>query len=96
VNCYELEHDIFLALVTMPAPKRVLEAFFIGLAVRLEGSDTFARAFTLDLAGPPGADALVGMLEWDAEGKRELLQPTCKPEPSAFADAIEALLTSGQ
>jgi hypothetical protein len=91
VDCYELSHDVFVAMVTMPAPQRVLESFFVALVARLEG-DTFARALTLDLAGPPGSDPLVGILEWDAEGNRTLLDATSKPEASAFVDAIEALI----
>jgi hypothetical protein len=95
VDVYELQHDVFVAMVTMPPPQRVLEAFFVALVARLE-SDTFARALTLDLAGPPGADPLVGILEWDAEGNRTLLEPTSKPEASAFIDVIEALIAKPQ
>src|SRR5687767_13528283 len=62
VDVYELPHDIFVALVTMPSPQRVLEAFFVGLAARLD-TDPFARALSLDLAGPPGPQPLVGILE---------------------------------
>lgn len=91
VSFYELPDDIFVALITMPPPQRVLEAFFVALVARLE-HDNFARALSLDLAGPPGPDPLVGILEWDAEGKRTLLEPTCEPEPSAFVDAIEAIV----
>ena len=94
VDCYELGDDVFVVLITMPPAQRVREALFVGLAVRLEG-DTFARAFTLDLAGPPGADPLLGILEWDAEGNFELLEPTCGPDASAFVDTIEALVTRG-
>jgi hypothetical protein len=93
VSFYELPDDVFVVMITMPPPQRVLEAFFLALVVRLEG-DTFARALSLDLAGPLGPNPLVGILEWDAEGNRTLLQPTCDPEPSAFIDAIETIVAN--
>jgi hypothetical protein len=88
---YELPTDIWVALVTMPPPQRVFEAYFVACAARLEG-ETFARAFTLDLAGPPIPDAETGILEWDAEGKHELLEPRCRPDASEFVDTLERIL----
>jgi len=91
VDTYELPSNVWLVLVTMPAPKRVFEAFFVACAARLE-SDPFARAFTLDLAGPPTADPDTGVLEWNAEGKHELLEPRCTPLASDFVDVVETLV----
>ncbi len=92
---YELPGDVFVALLTMPTPQRAMEAYFVALAARLEG-ETFARAFTLDLAGPPGPEALVGILEWDAEGNRRLHDASCTAHAAAFVDAIEGLLAGSQ
>jgi hypothetical protein len=91
VQTYELPSDIWVAMVTMPPPQRVFEAYFVACAARLEG-DTFARALTLDLAGPPTADAETGVLEWDVEGKHEFLEPGCPPRVDAFIDVLERLL----
>jgi hypothetical protein len=91
IDHYELSDDVFVALLTMPPPQRVLEAYFVALAARLEG-ETFARAFTLDLAGPPAPGADVGILEWDADGNRQLRDASCTADAAAFVDAIEGLL----
>lgn len=96
VSCFELADDIFAAVVTMPPPQRVFEAFFVGCCARLEGEAPFARAFTLDLAGPPVPHPQTGLLEWNAEGEHELLEtPGTEPDLTAFTDAIERVLAAG-
>lgn len=90
---YELKGDVFASVVTLPPPARVFEAYFVAMVARLEGEHTFARCLSLDLAGVPGPDALTGILEWDAEGHHELRSEGCRPERSAFVDAIENLIS---
>ncbi len=90
---FSCEDSIFISLVTMPPPLRVFEAFYVGLAARLEG-DQFARAFTLDRATPAGVPVETGILEWDAEGQHTICEATCAAEASSFVDAVEALVTS--
>lgn len=94
VHCYELNNDVFAALVTMPPPQRVFEAFHVACCARLEGEHPFARAFTLDLAGEQtDAEPLAGIMEWNAEGEHELLgEVPAGVDPSSFTDAIEAML----
>jgi hypothetical protein len=102
--CYVLPSDVFVALVTMPPPQRVLEAFFVALVARLEGASAFARCFTLDLARAPspgmttprGGDthAPTGILEWDMRGQHTLVKESVAPEASCFVEAIERLIES--
>ena len=96
VSCFELADDVFAAVVSMPPPQRVFEAFFVACCARLDGEATFARAFTLDLAGPPTAHPLTGLLEWNAEGEHELLDTApIEPDLTAFTGAIERVLAAG-
>ena len=90
---YELANDVFASVVTLPPPQRVFEAYFVAMVARLDGEQTFARCLSLDLAGVPGPNALTGILEWDDNGKHELLTEGCQPNRSAFVDAVERLLT---
>ncbi len=93
LECYALERDVFIALVTMPPVARPLEAYFVACAARFEGAgEHFARAFTLDAATTPGDPDDTGILEWTAEGERTLIDPRCPPEASAFVDTLEAFL----
>jgi hypothetical protein len=92
IETYELSTDLWIVLVVMPPPQRAFEAFFVACAARLQGP-ALARAFTLDLAGPPTHDPETGILEWDAEGQHQLLEPRCPPDASAFVDMLEHLLT---
>jgi len=95
LQCFALDHDIFLALVTMPPVARPLEAYFVACAARFEGEgEPFARAFTLDAATTPGDPDDTGILEWTAEGERTLIEPRCPPDASAFVDTLEAYLVA--
>lgn len=91
LECFALQQDIFVAVVTMPPVKRPLEAFFVACAARL-GEPAFARAFTLNAASDPTDDFATGLLEWDAEGERTVLEAHCPPERSALVDTLEAIL----
>lgn len=93
LECFALERDIFVALVTMPPVARPLEAYFVACTARFEGEgQPFARAFTLDAATTPGDPDDTGILEWTAEGERTLIDPRCPPDGSAFVDTLEAYL----
>lgn len=90
---YPCANGVFISLVTMPPPLRVFEAFYVGLAARLEGNQ-FARAFTLDRATPAGLPLETGILEWDTEGKHTICEASAAAEPSSFVDALESLVTT--
>lgn len=91
LECFALKGNIFAAIVTMPPVKRPLEAFFVACATRLEGN-SFARSFTLDAAPDPEAHFGTGLLEWDLDGERTVLEPRCAPELSALVDTLETML----
>lgn len=92
--CYPLRDDAFAAVVTMPPPLRVFEAWFVGLVARF-GDAPVARAFALELAGPPGPDAPTKICEWDAEGRFTVVADDgCPPDVSSFVTEIERLAVS--
>lgn len=88
---YDLGAGVCVSLVTMPTPKRRFEAYFVALAAGLEDR-VFARAFTLDLAGPPGPRADAGILEWDTEGNHTFIDPALRMDAAAFVAALEGIL----
>lgn len=93
LECFALERDVFIAVVTMPPVARPLEAYFVACAARFDGGgERFSRAFTLDAATAPGDPDDTGILEWTAEGERTLIEERCAPDASAFVDTLEALL----
>lgn len=95
LECFALQRDIFIALVTLPPVARPLEAYFVACCARFEGEGSpFARAFTLDAASTPGDPDDTGILEWNAEGERTLHDARCPPNASDFIDTLEALLLS--
>lgn len=94
--CYPLREEAFAAVVTMPPPLRVFEAWFVGLVARF-GDAPVARAFALELAGPPGHDSATKICEWDAEGKFVVVEDDgCAPDVSTFVAAIEGLVARGE
>lgn len=91
LTCYPLRGDAFAAVVTMPPPVRVFEAYFVGLVARF-GEAPLARAFALELAGPPGPGAPTKICEWDTEGRFEVVDSDgCAADASAFVEAIERI-----
>lgn len=91
LECFALQRDIFVAVVTMPPVARPLEAYFVACCARFS-DPSFARAFTLDAATTPGDPDDTGILEWTAEGERTLIDPRCPPDVSAFVDTLEVFL----
>lgn len=87
---YELTHGVFVALVVMPPIRRGLEAHFVAVIARLEGDEAFARCFSLDHL--PDLDPPAAVLEWDADGKHQVVRDACDPSREAFLDAIEDTL----
>lgn len=94
LECFALEDEVFVAVVTMPTVRRPLEAHFVACAARL-GARPFARAFTLDHAGLEDDPDATGILEWNAEGERTLLEQHCRPDASAFVDTIASIVQDG-
>ena len=92
IDVYPLADDAHAAIVTMPAPQREFEAFFVAMVAKLEGNDAFARVFSLVLTSPPVAQPEAAMLEWNGKGEHTFVEERAEPLAGAFAEAIDRVL----
>lgn len=92
IDVFPLADDAHAAIVTMPAPQREFEAFFVAMVATLEGAHAFARVFSLVLTSPPIARPEAALIEWDANGEHTFVKERAEPSPGAFAEAIDRVL----
>jgi len=102
VNPKRLSHEIrmfddntTIALITLPTPEAVSEAYFVALVYRPEKNkqSSITRYIFLEYSVPPGYSSLPTVLEeWTVDGKCKNIGYGCEPTVEAFHEAVCNLL----